>query len=128
MKKRLIIAILTAFTFVFLFNSCKKEADYVLQVGEKFYLDLYENPSSEVLWEWENEDKRGIVSMTRIYDLYPNTETILTPPDSSLIGNGGMTTFCFKGEKEGYVVVKMVYDKNAPEVYQKRLNFSIRVE
>ncbi|MGI5821126.1 MAG: protease inhibitor I42 family protein [Bacteroidales bacterium] len=128
MKKRLMIAILTAFTFVFLLNSCKKEADYVLQVGESFCLELYEYPSSGMTWEWENQDNNGIVSMKKITFTSTNPEPPLVDSTDIVLGGGTTAHYCFKGEGKGYVVVKMAIGKEDDPDRYRRLNFSIRVE
>ena len=112
--------------------SCNKEndADYVLKVGDSFCLNLVENPSANMTWEWNNSDKIEIISMTRNVCLEnsPCSDTSMSISDTS-ITLGGLSTYsyCFKAENVGYCLVQMVYAKDAPKEYQRKIHFSIRV-
>ena len=112
--------------------SCNKEndADYVLKVGDSFCLDLIENPSLNMTWEWINSDKIEIISMTRTvcHECSPYSDTSMSISDTS-ITLGGLATYsyCFKAEKVGYCLVQMVYGKDDPDGYQRKIHFSIRV-
>ena len=130
--KKIILTLTIAVLTAFLFSSCNKEndADYVLKVGDSFCLDLIENPSLNKTWEWINSDKIEIISMTRTVCLEcsPYSDTSMSISDTS-ITLGGLATYsyCFKAEKVGYCLVQMVYGKDDPDGYQRKIHFSIRV-
>ena len=83
-----------------------------------------------MIWEWENSDKTDVVSMIRLSN--PEAEVItdsatIASDTTCIEGYGPVIQFyCFRAEKKGYTVVKMVYAKDNPD-YQKRINFSICV-
>ncbi|MBO4489166.1 MAG: protease inhibitor I42 family protein [Bacteroidales bacterium] len=101
--------------------SCHKEADYTIQIGETCSLCLFEDPSTDYVWEWENQDQSDVVMMYR-----DRIEAHL-PPDTN-----GLTYLCtnfnFKGLRKGQALVKLAYAKEAPKELQRRLFFTIRVE
>ena len=122
MKRMRLIIPLYALFLAFVMTSCQKEADYVLHIGESFGIELVEFTSINYTWEWENQYETDVVSMSSYYvNSYPNTPITDIP-----LGGNSNRVFVFKGEKKGFVNVRMVQAKGSPD-FQQRINFSIRV-
>jgi len=129
-KIKILFATVIASVIVLVTISCNRnDADYVLYVGEGFTIGLVENFSAHMLWEWEDSDKTDVVSMVRVSDNFPDSDSTTAVSDTTdtIDGLPSMAFFCFRAEKKGYTVVRMVYGKDEPKEYQRRINFSIRV-
>lgn len=104
-----------------MFTSCHKEADYSIQIGEVCSLCLFEDPSTDYIWEWENQEHTDVVMM------YRERIEVHLPPDTNSLTYIG-TLLYFKGLKKGHTVVNLVYAKDAPKELQRRVFFTIQVE
>ena len=109
-----------------LLYSCQREADYNLHIGETLVIPLSEGYGN--IWEWENQDEKGVITMTsHIHTISYTSEPVLNPDSITLCDKEFLVDYCFTAQKKGFVNVRMVYAKNREPEFQRRINFSTQV-
>lgn len=105
--------LLSIFVFVAFcaFMGCQKDdvskvnpnADYVINIGSTFQVDLTSNPSTGFKWQWTNHESVSIV------------DTIahgFTADHPELLGSSGTENWTFIGRNTGVDSVKLIYIRN----------------